>query len=97
MRNEKIVTIPTGEQVKIEVILSFKIEELNKNYVAYTVNDHDSLETATVFISEIDSETNKLKDFDENDREVILAAYEEAKKVIFNNWKSVFNALFLFI
>lgn len=85
MRNEKIVTLPTGEQVKIEVILSFKIEELNKNYVAYTINDDDSFETATVFISEIDPETNKLKDFDENDREVILAAYEEAKKVIFND------------
>ena len=83
MKNEKIVTLPTGEKVKIEVILSFRLEELNKNYVAYTINDDDSLETATVFISEIDTETNKLKNFDEKDKDLILTAYEELKQKLF--------------
>lgn len=84
MKNEKIVINETGEEIKIEIVLSFRLEEHNKEYVAYTINDDDSMETALVFISEIDVETNKLKSIDENDKETVLIAYEELKRELFN-------------
>ena len=84
MKNEKIVINEAGEEIKIEIVLSFRLEEHNKEYVAYTINDDDSMETALVFISEIDVETNKLKSIDENDKETVLIAYEELKRELFN-------------
>lgn len=84
MKNEKIVINENGEETKIEIVLSFRLEEQNKEYVAYTINDDDSMETALVFISEIDVETNKLKSIDENDKETVLIAYEELKRELFN-------------
>ena len=84
MKNEKIVINENGEETKIEIVLSFRLEEQNKEYIAYTINDDDSMETALVFISEIDVETNKLKSIDENDKETVLIAYEELKRELFN-------------
>ena len=60
MKNEAVYINENGEEIRVEVILSFSIEEFNKNYIAYTTNDDDSLETAVVFINEVDIENNKL-------------------------------------
>ena len=60
MKNEAVYINENGEEIRVEVILSFSIEEFNKNYIAYTINDDDSLETAVVLINEVDIENNKL-------------------------------------
>lgn len=83
MKNEKVYINENGEKVSVEVILSFSIEEVNKNYIAYTINDDDSHEKAIVLISEIDIQTNKLKSIDDSDKEMVLATYNEIKMKIF--------------
>lgn len=72
-----------GEQIKIEIILSFALEEYEKNYIAYTINDDDSLSSAIILISEIDTNTNKLKSIPFEEKDMVLQSYEELKKSLF--------------
>jgi hypothetical protein len=39
MKDYVIVYKENGEPIKIEVILSFRIDKINKDYVVYTIND----------------------------------------------------------
>lgn len=83
MKNEAVYINENGEEIRVEVILSFSIEELNKNYIAYTINDDDSLETAVVLINEVDIETNKLLPIKFEEKEMVLTTYNDIKKTIF--------------
>lgn len=84
MKNEAVYINENGEQIRVEVILSFSIEEFNKNYIAYTINDDDSLETAVVLINEVDIETNKLLPIKFEEKEMVLTTYNDIKKTIFD-------------
>lgn len=84
MKNEAVYINENGEEIRVEVILSFSIEELNKNYIAYTINDDDSLETAVVLINEVDIETNKLLPIKFEEKEMVLTTYNDIKKTIFD-------------
>ena len=86
MKNEKIVYTETGEEIKIEIIISFRLEEYDKNYIAYTINDDDTLDTAVVLISEIDTNTNKIKSISFEEKDAVLKSYEELKKKLFENF-----------
>lgn len=83
MKNEKVYINENGEQIKVEVILAFEVEELNKSYVAYTINDDDSYETAVVLISEYNPETNQLLSISFEDKDKVLAVYNDIKMTIF--------------
>lgn len=83
MKNEKIYINENGEEIKVEVVLSFEVEELNKSYIAYTINDDDSYETAVVLISEYNPETNQLLSISFEDKDKVLAVYNDIKKIIF--------------
>jgi uncharacterized protein YrzB (UPF0473 family) len=83
MKNEAVYINENGEEIRVEVILSFSIEEFNKNYIAYTINDDDSLETAVVLINEVDIETNKLLPIKFEEKEMVLTTYNDIKKTIF--------------
>ena len=83
MKNEKIYINENGEEIKVEIVLSFEVEELNKSYIAYTINDDDSYETAVVLISEYNSETNQLLPISFEDKDKVLAVYNDIKKIIF--------------
>ena len=37
-----------GQEVKIDVIMRFKVEELNKEYIVYTVNDDGKSERVAI-------------------------------------------------
>ncbi len=84
MKNEAVYINENGEEIRVEVILSFSIEEFNKNYIAYTINDDDSLETAVVLINEVDIETNKLLPIKFEEKEMVLTTYNDIKKTIFD-------------
>ena len=84
MKNEAVYINENGEEIRVEVILSFSIEEFNKNYIAYTINDDDSLETAVVLINEVDIETNKLLTIKFEEKEMVLTTYNDIKKTIFD-------------
>ena len=83
MKNEKIYINENGEEIKVEIVLSFEVEELNKSYIAYTINDDDSYETAVVLISEYNPETNQLLSISFEDKDKVLAVYNDIKKIIF--------------
>ena len=40
-----------GQKITIEILLNFKIEELNKEYVVYTINDDNVSEEVDMIIS----------------------------------------------
>lgn len=84
MKNEAVYINENGEEIRVEVILSFSIEEFNKNYIAYTINDDDSLETAVVLINEVDIENNKLLPIKFEEKEMVLTTYNDIKKTIFD-------------
>lgn len=83
MKNEKVFINENGEEIKIEIVFSFRLEELNKNYIAYTINDDDSLPTTLIFISELDPNTNQIISIKEEEKEMVMTAYEEFKKGVF--------------
>ena len=83
MKNEKVYLNENGIEIKVEVILAFEVEELNKSYVAYTINDDDSYETAIVLISEYNQENNQLLPIAFDDKEKVLAVYNDIKNMIF--------------
>lgn len=69
-----------GEAITVEIILSFEIEELNKKYIAYTLNDDDKEEDVDVLISEVNN--NKLISIPAEEIPVVLKYYENAKELI---------------
>ncbi len=81
MKNYVIVKSEDGEDIKIELILSFKIEEYHKQYVVYTLNDDSESSSSAIFISEIDRD-GKLISIPNEQKEIVLAFYEEAKKTL---------------
>ena len=84
MKNYIEVVKENGDKFKIELILAFSIPEKNKDYIAYTMDDDPNSIIGMVLISEIDVETNKVKRIPESDKDIVLKAYEEAKKAVLN-------------
>ncbi len=82
MNNYVVVKDENGEDIKIEVILNFKVEEYNKEYIAYTLNDNKTSESVAVFISEIDPNTKRLISIPVEQKDVVMEAYEGAKALI---------------
>ena len=69
-----------GGTITIDLILSFEINELNKKYIVYTLNDNGLDEDVDVFISEL--ENNKIKSIPNNEVEMVLEYYENAKSLV---------------
>lgn len=80
----KIVEYQDGKKVKIDILFSFRVEEYNKDYVAYMLNDDGISPTVAVFISEVDSsnETMVIKEIPEEEYAFVLETYENIKKMI---------------
>lgn len=74
-----------GHDVKIEIILSFRVEEYNKNYIVYTLNDDGISDFTSVVISEYDKNNNKLISIPFDEKETVLKIYEEVKQMIMEN------------
>jgi len=73
-----------NEEITLEIILNFRIDEFNKEYVAYTINDNDVDEDVVVFISELYYENNipKIKSIKEEEKEMVLLFYNNIKETI---------------
>jgi len=73
-----------GQEITIEILLNFKIEELNKEYVVYTINDDNVSEEVDMIISEIYYENNipKIKSIDEDEKEMVILFYNDIKNSI---------------
>jgi len=53
---KKILTIvdTEGNKTAVEVVVAFKIETTNKEYVIYTMNEKDENDNVTLYASEIE-------------------------------------------
>ena len=80
MENKIYVYKEDGEEIAIEIILSFEIEELNKKFIAYTLNDDGNSETVPVFISEYDGKN--IKDISNEEADLVLEYYNSAKELV---------------
>lgn len=76
-----IVKDDTNNDICIDVLFSFGIEELNKKYIVYMVNDDGISDDVIVFISEIKYIDNKpiLIDIKEEEKNTVLLVYEKIK------------------
>ena len=84
MRNIITAVNENNNKIIIEILLGFKIEEIGKEYVAYTINDDTLSEDVEVFISEIDynSSLPKIVPIKEDEKEIVLLFYNNIKKSI---------------
>lgn len=80
MDNKVVVYRENGDPINIELILSFKVDQLNKTYVAYTLNDDGVSEDVPLFISEYDGTT--IRSISPDESKIVLERYEELKKEI---------------
>ena len=52
-KNIMITTLPDGTKEEVEVLLSFKFNDNNKEYVIYTKNEVDDNGNVTIYISNV--------------------------------------------
>ena len=76
-----------GEEVKIDIIMQFKIEENNKEYVVFTVNDDGVSEDVYVNITGIEDKDGKyqLRLIPEEEKNMVLVFYDNLRDTIRGN------------
>ncbi len=52
-KNIMITTMPDGKKEEVEVLLAFKFNDNNKEYVIYTKNEVDENGNVTIYISNV--------------------------------------------
>lgn len=81
-RNRITITLGNGEEATIEILLGFDVVNYNKHYVAFTLNDDDQSEHVNVILAEYAD--GQVRSILPDEREEVVAAYEEAKKLLDN-------------
>ena len=73
-----------GEEILIDVIMRFKIEENNKEYVVYTINDDGKSEDVYVNIAGLKEENGKyqLRLIPEQEKNLVLVFYDNIRDSI---------------
>ena len=76
-----------GEEVKIDIIMQFKIEENNKEYVIFTVNDDGKSEDVYINIAGIEESDGKpkLRLIPEEEKNLVLVFYDNLRDTISGN------------
>ena len=59
-KNVMITTLPDGTKEEVEVLLAFKFNDNNKEYVIYTKNEVDDKGNVTIYISNVDRVGNNV-------------------------------------
>lgn len=52
-KNVMVTTLPDGTKEEVEVLLAFKFNDNNKEYVIYTKNEIDDNGNVTIYISNV--------------------------------------------
>ena len=76
-----------GEEIKIDIIMQFKIEENNKEYVVFTVNDDGKSEEVYINIAgieEVDGEY-RIRLIPEEEKNMVLVFYDNLRDTISGN------------
>lgn len=56
-----VTTLPDGTKEEVEVLLAFKFNDNNKEYVVYTKNETDENGNVTIYVSNVTREGNIAK------------------------------------
>lgn len=85
--NQIEVLNESNEKVLIEIIGSFTIEEYNKNYIVYTLNDKEDTKEVTILLSEFvyQNEKPKIVSIPENEINLVLNFYDNVRDSISGN------------
>ena len=76
-----------GQEVKIDIIMQFRIEENNKEYVVFTVNDDgvsDDVYVNIAGIENVDGEY-RLRLIPEEEKNLVLVFYDNLRDTISGN------------
>lgn len=62
MEDKKIMTtvLPDGSEENVEVLLIFKFNDNNNEYIIYTKNEVDEVGNVTIYISKVDRSSGKI-------------------------------------
>ena len=52
-KNIMVTTLPNGSKEEVEVLLAFKFNDNNKEYVIYTKNEVDENGNVTIYVSNV--------------------------------------------
>lgn len=76
---------PEGNEIKIDIIMQFRIEELNKQYAVFTVNDDGVSPEVYINITEIEKNNEgdyQIKLIPESEKNMVLAFYDSIRDSI---------------
>ncbi len=59
-KNIMVTTMPDGSKEEVEVLLAFKFNDNNKEYVIYTKNEVDENGNVTIYISNVVKDGNRI-------------------------------------
>ena len=59
-KNIMVTTMPDGTKEEVEVLLAFKFNDNNKEYVIYTKNEVDENGNVTIYISNVTKNGNNV-------------------------------------
>ncbi len=83
--NRRTVRTENGEDVTIEILVNFKVEEYDKEYVGYTLNDDNNSFKVKVFISEIQYDPSgkaRVSSIREDEKDLVLCIYNNIRNSI---------------
>ena len=83
--NSKTVRTENGEDLTIEILVNFKVEEYGKEYVGYTLNDNNDSFKVKVFLSEIQYDLNgkaRVASIKESEKDLVLCIYNNIRNSI---------------
>ena len=74
-----------GKEIKIKVMFTFTTQNTNKRYVVYTLDDSKETDPVNILISEVDTETYRIKEIPENEIPTVIEYYKQIKKTVLAN------------
>lgn len=81
-----VITVKNHEEkdIRIEILTTFSIEELKKNYVIYTLDDDGVSEDVTLLINEyvVENDQPKIVPIPKEETNMVLAVYNTLRENI---------------
>ncbi len=73
-----------GKDIRIEILTTFSIEDLKKNYVIYTLDDDGVSEDVTLLINEyvVENDQAKIVPIPKEETNMVLAVYNTLRENI---------------
>jgi uncharacterized protein YrzB (UPF0473 family) len=84
MGNVMTVKDHEGKDIRIEILTTFSIEDLKKNYVIYTLDDDGVSEDVTLLINEyvVENDQPKIVPIPKEETNMVLAVYNTLRENI---------------